>query len=81
MEYIWLVFLLISFGFLLYGLRLIFGLGWALFIVELLTQTVSTDYAAAQRDTPPSKDGHQKQAGALYIFLSIIFGLLTIYFF
>lgn len=78
MQYLWLIWAIASLVSLLYGLTLTLGMGWATFIIDLLTQSVTTDYLHAQRSNPPSKNGDTKSRGILFIFLGLIFGYLAI---
>lgn len=77
MEYLWLIYAIASFAFLLYGMTLSIGFGWAMFIIELLGGSVTTDYMHAQRDFPPTKDQRKKYRGVACIFIGILFALLA----
>lgn len=78
MENIWIVWAITSLVSLLYGLNLIFGLGWAMFIIDLLTQNVTSDYANDQRRHPPTKDGRLQQRGVLFVIFGIITAVIAI---
>ncbi len=74
----WIVWAILGLVSLLYGLSLTLGLGWAMFIMDLLSQSVSTDYYHTQRHNPPAQDGDSKSRGILFIFLGLLFGALAI---
>lgn len=78
MQYLWLIWAVASFLSLLYGLKLTIGMGWATFIMDLLSQTVTNDYSHAQRTNPPTQNGDTKSKGIFFIFLGLIFGYLAI---
>lgn len=77
MEYLWMFLVIISFISILYGLTLSVGLGWAIFILDLFSHSVSADYANAQRSIPVSKDGNTKNKGIFIVILGLIFGYLA----
>lgn len=78
MEYIWIIFTLVAIISLLYGLSLTIGMGWAIFILDLLTQNVTSDYANDQARNPASKDPKLFQRGLWLIILGIISGIFAI---
>ena len=78
MENIWIVWTITSLISFLYGLNLMFGLGWAMFIIDLLTQNVTSDYANDQLRHPPSKDGRLQQRGIVFVIFGIITAVIAI---
>lgn len=78
MEHIWLVHLMLSFVFMFYGLVQLIGIGWALFIFDLLNHSVTSDYARDQREHPPTKNKQVKILGFVFMLVGSFFGYLAI---
>lgn len=78
MDLIWIVITVLALVSLIYGLSLTIGMGWAMFIMDLLTQNVTADYANNQRQNPSAKDAKSKQRGSFFIFLGIILALISL---
>ncbi len=73
MDIIGILLFALSIVFFLFGLSQFFGLGWAMLIIDFLTQTsVSSDYSESQKNKLPAKTAKGKVIGALLIGLAIL---------
>ncbi len=78
MDILGIILFALSITFFVLGLSQFFGLGWAIFLVDLFGQSiVSADYAESQKIKPPSKTKKGKFIGFTFIGLSILFMLLV----
>jgi hypothetical protein len=70
MDILYLGLLFLSIGTCIFGIAQFIGLGWALFIFDLLTHASVHNYAADQREYPGAKTAKQKRIGLLLVVSS-----------
>jgi hypothetical protein len=76
MQYVWLVYFILSLIFIFYGLVQLIGMGWAIFIFDLFSHSVQSDYTQYQREHPPIKEKRARVVGLICLLVGIFFGYL-----
>lgn len=77
MDIIFLALILVSIILFILGLSQIIGLGWALFIFDLITHNTPSDYYFAQKSYSKTKGIRKKVVGLSLIVFAIILFLFS----